>query len=94
MDDWSTLYRSAQKEPGATDDYCRKFADSCLKVKMMCAAEKQKRIDQRPKIIPLRACIPLTKGACAQCEATLMNGLKCSSKAKFGAYCGRHKISL
>lgn len=94
MDDWSALYRSAQKEPGATDDHCRKFADSCLKVKLMYMAEKQKKIDQRPKIIPLRACVPLTKGACAQCEATLMNGLRCSSKAKFGAYCGRHKISL
>jgi len=63
------------------------------KARIMLQADIDRKIANRPKIIdkyssPSTTAVP----KCFTCEATLMNGLKCSSKAKFGKYCGRHKF--
>jgi len=81
-------------------DFFEKEEDRQRIVRTYCAIktaseqEKVRKLALRPKIIPLREC-PSSSGKPMGliCEATLMNGLRCSSKAKCGKYCGRHKLN-
>ena len=56
---------------------------------------KRKKMENSTKMLDMwsapRVCAD-GKQCVVACEATLMNGLRCSSKAKFGKYCGRHKL--
>lgn len=72
-----------------------KMVRAIMKAKQIANEQAALKLANRPKFLdPYSGTTVGQPGPkrCTTCEATLMNGLKCSSKAKFGAYCGRHKI--
>jgi hypothetical protein len=75
-----------------------KMVRAIMKAKQIATEQAALKLANRPKFLDPYSLTATGQGSgpgpkrCTTCEATLMNGLKCSSKAKFGSYCGRHKI--
>ena len=78
--------------PGSEDDRA-KLATTLCKAREMGDEERKRKLERSTKKLDMFSC-PKVCGVVGAtvCEATLMNGLRCSSKAKFGKYCGRHKF--
>jgi len=70
-----------------------KLANSFYKIKCLSEDHRLKKFAARPEVIAFGKCPPEKGPGFAICEATLMNGNRCSSRCKFGKYCGRHKLN-
>jgi hypothetical protein len=78
--------------PGSEDDRA-KLATTLCRAREMGDEERKKKLERSTKKLDMFSCPRVCSEICKQtCEATLMNGLRCSSKARYGKYCGRHKL--
>ena len=87
------FYRIA-KENGTDPETCQRISKTFFAMKKASEEERLRKLANRPIFLEFGKCPHTTGGGghCV-CEATLMNGLRCSSRARFGKYCGRHKLN-
>ena len=83
----STLFKDEESR--------QKWVRTTMEARRIGDEWKRKRMERSTKMIDMwsapKIC-PEGKQCKITCKATLMNGLLCSSRVKFGDYCGRHKL--